>query len=203
MNILGFCCALNNSYLALSKNDTITSKIIKSDENYHSLYLINEIKEILKNNSLNFNEINLITVNTGPGSFTGIRVALTIARVMAFELNIPIVPLNTAQILLEAYNKKYLLMDARRDMYYLATKDKIELIKKDDIKNLTQEDMLCDKRCSELYKDALCFEDEDKDLASIMIKLAYEIYNHTQDKNQFKYENTKANYIQTPPIFGI
>ena len=88
MNILAFCCALNNSYLALSKDFKIDSKIIKSDENYHSLYLLNEIKTILENNKLKFNDINLIAVNTGPGSFTGIRVALTIARIMASELSI-------------------------------------------------------------------------------------------------------------------
>ena len=38
MNILAICSALNNSYLALEINNKKVAKIIKSDENYHSLY---------------------------------------------------------------------------------------------------------------------------------------------------------------------
>ena len=203
MNILAFCCALNNSYLALSKDFKIDSKIIKSDENYHSLYLLNEIKTILENNKLKFNDINLIAVNTGPGSFTGIRVALTIARIMASELSIPIVPLNSAEILLTAYNKKYLLMDARRDMYYFATKGNIELIKKDAAPQIEQNNLLCDKRCFELYQNSTCFENDDKNLASTMIELSNKKFSLSKDKSEFNYSNIKANYIQTPPIFGV
>ena len=44
MNILAIDSALNNSYIALQKGGNIISKTIKSDENYHSLYLVKEIK---------------------------------------------------------------------------------------------------------------------------------------------------------------
>ena len=150
MNILALCSALNNSYLALEKDGSIISEILKSDENYHSLYLAQKIKDILNRNGLKPKELDFIAVNAGPGSFTGIRVALTIAKVMAGELNIPLVDLDTANILLEAYGADLYMSDARRDMYFIGSKEKTELIYKDKadeiIKNYQNKKIVCDKR---------------------------------------------------------
>ena len=205
MNILAFCSALNNSYLALEKEGQVISKIIKSDENYHSLYLIEEIKNLLKNNNLKTGEIDFIAVNTGPGSFTGIRVALTIAKIMAGELNIPIVPLNTAEILLDAYNADLYISDARRDMFYIGSKDKIDLIYKDKaneiIEKFSDKIIVCDKRLKEVIKKAICYEDNEIDLAKVILKLAKAKYANSQDKSAFNPMLIKANYIQTPPVF--
>lgn len=48
------------------------------------------IDEILRKQSLKISDINSIEVNTGPGSFTGLRVGIAIANTLAFILNIPI-----------------------------------------------------------------------------------------------------------------
>lgn len=201
MNILALCSALNNSYLAIKYEDKIIDEIIKSDENYHSLYLISKIKEIVEKNKIDLKKIDAIAINCGPGSFTGIRVAMSVAKVMAGELNLPLIGLNTAEILLTAFDKDILLMDARRDMYFVATKEKIELVYKDKLPNLGDKSILCDKNCSKIFENALCFEDENKKLGEIMINLALEKYDKSENKDEFNYLNVKANYIQTPPVF--
>ena len=205
MNIMALCSALNNSYLALEKDNQIVSKIIKSDENYHSLYLTERIQKLFKDNNLKMNELDLITLNVGPGSFTGIRVALTIAKVMAGELNIPIVPLDSANILLEAFKADLYISDARRDMYFLGDKNKIDLIYKDKLedilKNRSFKKIVCDKRLSLILPDAICYEDEDIDLGKVILKLGKEKYNNTSDKTIFNPMKIRANYIQTPPVF--
>lgn len=204
MNILAIDSALNNSYIALQKDKNIISKIIKSDENYHSLYLIKEIKALFEQINSSFDDLDLITVNCGFGSFTGIRVALTIAKVMAGELNLPIIPLTTNEILLNSYEADLLLMDARRDMYYLSDKNNTNLIYKDKIDDLIKnKKILCDKRSSSLSKNSICFEEIEKDLGKTMIKLALEKYSNANNKDDFNYLKIKANYIQTPPIFGV
>lgn len=48
------------------------------------------IDQILEERNLNINNISAIEVNTGPGSFTGIRVGLSIANTLGFLLKIPV-----------------------------------------------------------------------------------------------------------------
>lgn len=48
------------------------------------------IVEILRRNTLNLKDINKIEVQTGPGSFTGLRVGVTIANALSYALQIPI-----------------------------------------------------------------------------------------------------------------
>ncbi len=202
MNILALCCALDKSYFAFEYQGKFYSEIIKSDENYHSLYVISKIKELFKKENIVLNAFDAIAANLGPGSFTGIRVTLSIAKIIASELNLPFIGLNTAEILLDAYEKDYLLMDARRDMYYFGTKSKLELVFKDKLdNNLNPELIVCDKRCASMFPGALCFENCEADLGKTMLKLAKEKYANSKDKSEFNYLNIKANYIQTPPVF--
>ncbi|MBR1617149.1 tRNA (adenosine(37)-N6)-threonylcarbamoyltransferase complex dimerization subunit type 1 TsaB [bacterium] len=203
MNILALDSALNKSYLALEFNNEIKSEIIESDQNYHSLYLIEKIKNFMKDKS--FNELDFLAVNIGPGSFTGIRVALTIAKVISGEINLPIVGLNTSEILLEAYDCDLLVMDARRDMYYVGDRKNITLIKKEEIQNhIIQNKIVCDKRSMDIKENSICFEDEKNsvDIGKVILKLAKDKWQKTQDKSQFNPALIQANYIQTPPIFG-
>lgn len=48
------------------------------------------IDGLLKKNELTINDINQIKVKTGPGSFTGLRVGISIANALGFALNIPV-----------------------------------------------------------------------------------------------------------------
>ncbi len=202
MNILTICSALNNSYLGIKYNNQEICETIKSDENYHSLYLISKIKELLAENNIKLEDIDIVGVNCGPGSFTGIRVALSVAKIIAGELNKPLVDLNTAEILLSAFNCEMLLMDARRDMYFIGTKENIELVYKDKVEDKIQnEKLLCDKRCFENHPNSICFENEDKNLSSIMLKLTEDKFKNSKNVEEFNYLNIQANYIQTPPVF--
>lgn len=48
------------------------------------------IEKILNNKKIKLHDITEIQVNPGPGSFTGIRVGLTVANTLAFLLKIPV-----------------------------------------------------------------------------------------------------------------
>ena len=107
-----------------------------------------------------------------------------------------------AEILLKTYECDYLLMDARRDMYFLGTKDETKLIYKKDLNiDFSDKKLLCDKNCHLSFDNAICFEKENKDIANTMIELSIKKYNNTQDKSIFNPISIQANYIQTPPIF--
>ena len=53
--------------------------------------LLSLLIKSFKDEKYNLTDIRLIVANSGPGSFTGIRVGLTTANFLAFSLNVPII----------------------------------------------------------------------------------------------------------------
>ena len=53
----------------------------------------------MEENNLNLKELDYIAVTIGPGSYTSIRVGLSISQGIAYSLSIPIVPVNTMDYL--------------------------------------------------------------------------------------------------------
>lgn len=85
-----------------------------------SVKLIPKIKEIIEELQLYVTDIEKIFVVNGPGSFTGIRIGLTAAKILAWSLNIPIVPISELEFLATTNGTKYIapMIDARREAVY-------------------------------------------------------------------------------------
>lgn len=76
--------------IILYKNGKIISKEDVFSSNQHSEITLPLIEKIFVDNGLDIKDLNDIIVVNGPGSFTGVRLAVTIAKTMAYALNIPI-----------------------------------------------------------------------------------------------------------------
>ena len=76
----------------------------------------------------------------GPGSFTGIRVGVTIAKTIAWALNIDVIPISSLELIATTKTqKKYLvpMIDARRCNVFAGVYDRnLNCIKKDKLVNL-------------------------------------------------------------------
>lgn len=57
--------------------------------------LLPEIDKLIKNNGINKSEISYIAAGRGPGSFTGVRIALATAKGLATALKIPLIGINS------------------------------------------------------------------------------------------------------------
>jgi len=145
---LCFDTCLEKMYIALARDEEIiSSKIIENhDSKYHSAFLISTIANILDTNNLKPENLDLIGINIGPGSFTGIRACTTVARVMAQQLNIQACGISSLEIITEAFRKlrtpqKPILtaLDARKNMAYLFVDGEIKgAVLLDEIKTLIE-----------------------------------------------------------------
>jgi len=98
MNIL----ALDTTTRFLSIALKTDSKVIswqKDCGNQASRYIFVGINNLLKKKSIKPGDVDLLAVNTGPGSFTGIRIGLTLAKVWAQIFAKEIYPLDSFSIL--------------------------------------------------------------------------------------------------------
>lgn len=88
----------------------------------HSQKLMPIIEELLSTLDLSMEDIDIIGVSRGPGSFTGIRIGISTAKGLAHPRNIPIMGVSSLEAM--SYNLLYCshiicpIMDARRNQVY-------------------------------------------------------------------------------------
>jgi tRNA threonylcarbamoyladenosine biosynthesis protein TsaB len=88
------------------------------------------MEEVLKEASLTLSQLNAIAISKGPGSYTGLRIGVSAAKGLAFSLNIPLIAIDTLEIMTNAASSAehgqafYCpLIDARRMEVYTAIYD--------------------------------------------------------------------------------
>lgn len=80
----------NDIVIALYKDEVLFDKVIVSESLNHSTIFMPTFVSFLESHSLKPQDINDIVVVIGPGSFTGVRIGVTIAKMLSYVLNIPI-----------------------------------------------------------------------------------------------------------------
>ncbi len=88
-----------NVLIILFKDGKILKEENLTTMNKHSEVTMLTIEKVLKDSNVNIKELSNIIVVNGPGSFTGERIAVTIAKTFAYSLNIPIRVINALSIL--------------------------------------------------------------------------------------------------------
>ena len=96
----------------------------------HSETMLNMVENLLANAHVTAADLDLLAVSAGPGSFTGVRIGVSIIKGLAFAKNIPCVPVSTLDALSENLRPMaeslghdfYVcpVMDARRSQVYCA-----------------------------------------------------------------------------------
>ena len=99
-------------YIDTTKRETVTvrleidgKKYQKTVDNTQAQEVLPLIEKLLKEKKIKFNQINRIKVNTGPGSFTGLRVGVSIANALSFALKIPVNNKKAGEFVEALYNK--------------------------------------------------------------------------------------------------
>lgn len=103
--------------IAIIEDDKIIFNHKEKVEKDMSSKIIPIIDSGFKKCSFNIKDINKIFVVNGPGSFTGVRIGVTVAKTIAWSLNIDLIPLSSLEFIASTNSsKKYRvpMIDARR-----------------------------------------------------------------------------------------
>ena len=116
-----------NLVVVLYKDGIVVDKIELINIRNQSEYLVPNIKKILDNHQITTHDLSEIIVVNGPGSFTGIRIGLTIAKTLAWAKNIPIIPISSLEAMALSSDGEYdyvaPAIDARRGFVYASIYD--------------------------------------------------------------------------------
>lgn len=102
--------------LVLYKDDEVIDLLTKQTEKSHSIFIIPLIDQLLTSNKVNKHNITQIIVVNGPGSFTGVRIGITIAKTWAYTQKIKIKTISSLQVLacsLKQKEKKVAIPDPK------------------------------------------------------------------------------------------
>ena len=114
--------ATNYLYLAIVNND-IVHTFSRSGKNDHSETLVYYLENFLKEHMISVEDIKEVYVGRGPGSYTGLRIAGTVAKVYAFIKNIPLYSFSSLDLLFARYieqdGKYKVVLKAKKNYSYL------------------------------------------------------------------------------------
>ena len=107
----------------------------------HSSYLVPTIDEAFKSNNIDFKELDEIIVGNGPGSFTGTRISIAVAKTYAFSFNIPVYMISSLEELIydnDGYDFYVPIIEEKKDNLYFSIFDKDKKRVMDDTYSSTE-----------------------------------------------------------------
>lgn len=130
MRILGIDTATTSASVALVDGDRLIAQRNYPEKNAasqakrnHAEVIIPLIVEVLRDGGLTTGDLDRMAVSIGPGSFTGVRIALSTAKGLVFGSAIPVVGVSTLMAYATAVDRFELvcpLLDARKKEAYMA-----------------------------------------------------------------------------------
>ncbi|NBR13018.1 MAG: tRNA (adenosine(37)-N6)-threonylcarbamoyltransferase complex dimerization subunit type 1 TsaB [Flavobacteriales bacterium] len=146
--------------VAISSNGIlIDCKEDASDQFMHGESLTLFIEELMHINNLKMNDLAAVSVSSGPGSYTGLRIGISTAKGLCYALNIPLISIQTMDAMAKLGKEKYPnstltpMIDARRMEVYC------QIFKTDlsTLKELSAD--IIDENSYSNYEPFVCFGD--------------------------------------------
>ncbi len=119
--------------VGIAKDDKLIDSVSYEAWQQQSEYMVFELDKLLKKYNYTRTDIKDILVSIGPGSYTGVRIALTIAKVMSLALSIPIYPLSSLHVLKDDDRPSICLINARSNRSYIGVYKNEEVLVEDTI----------------------------------------------------------------------
>lgn len=164
MKVLGFDTSTMTTSVSIIEDENMLALYSLQGSVYHSESLSDMVNNILNKFDFDLSQIDLISVGIGPGSFTGIRIGLTFAKVMAQVLKKDIVAVSSLKAC--AIKEDGLvgsIIDARRGLIYACLMEDGKVLMDDTIIELEKfKDIIGDRKITLQGVDAKKFIHEFK-----------------------------------------
>ena len=124
MKIIALESSAITASVAVTEDEKLLAQSFQNSGLTHSATLMPMVADLLKNTGLTLEEMDVVAVSAGPGSFTGVRIGVAAAKGLAWPGDKPCAPCSTLESM--AWQCAHLdgeicaAMDARRDQVYCA-----------------------------------------------------------------------------------
>ena len=119
--------------IGIAKEGILMDYISYAAWQQQSEFMIKELDTLLNKYEVKNSDIKDIMVSIGPGSYTGVRISLTIAKTMAFALSIPVYAVSSLHIQKRGNSHSICLINARSNRSYIGVYQGSNVVLKDTI----------------------------------------------------------------------
>ncbi|MCL2521578.1 MAG: tRNA (adenosine(37)-N6)-threonylcarbamoyltransferase complex dimerization subunit type 1 TsaB [Erysipelotrichales bacterium] len=128
-------------YLALINGEELIASYQAPLLKNHSHSLLINLNELLKNNNTEIKELDEIICGIGPGSFTGVRIACTVAKVLVYSHGASLKSISSLYLMASGYDGLVIpLIDAKREKFFCAVYQDGKILLEDAIR--TKEEVI-------------------------------------------------------------
>jgi tRNA threonylcarbamoyladenosine biosynthesis protein TsaB len=121
---LAFDTSTDYLLVALSEKGKFFNQVFRYLPRAHQENLLFAVDDLLKMYSLSISKVDLIVVGLGPGSYTGMRIGVSVAKGISLSLGLPVVGISTLKAISEVFLGKrehvVPVLDAKRGEVYFA-----------------------------------------------------------------------------------
>ena len=171
-------------YLCLMKDNDIVNEVLMEGNNNHSEKLIDVLEEFLNNNQITVDDLDELYVGRGPGSYTGVRIACTVAKVLAYAKGIKLFSFSSLDLILSNELKNLgiyqVVMDARRGNSFA----KVVKVNEKDIEVLLDETFIENEVLTNQYGEYKVINVEDTKY-QVDLLLKYNLIKEEKDVHAF------------------
>lgn len=97
--ILNIDTSTSVAYVSIATQGNVIQSVTNANRLEHAAFLHVAIGDLLKANSIHISQLDAVAVIVGPGSYTGLRIALSTAKGLCYALHKPLVILNSLEVL--------------------------------------------------------------------------------------------------------
>ena len=143
--MLTLCIDTAYKYLtcALIEDDQILSSYCKECFKKQSEEVFSALEQVFTDSGRDKRSIDAICISEGPGSYTGVRIAMTIAKVIGEVLPCKVYKISTLRLYAANRENCMVIMDARASRVYCGIYDKDQIVMEDqaiEIKDVEMKD---------------------------------------------------------------
>ena len=137
MKRLIFDVSTNVMYVGLIEYEDLVDFSIRYAQRDHAKYLVDRIDQLLRRNQITISEVDEIIIGHGPGSYTGLRIAVMVAKMLGYTKDIPVKTISSLLFMTSGYEQKVAAMiDARRGNVFSAVYHQGKTILEDALRSL-------------------------------------------------------------------
>ena len=122
-----------NLSVGLARNNLLLDSVSYEAWQQQSEYMIPELNKLLEKYKVKNGEISAVIVAKGPGSYTGVRIAITIAKTIAVALGCKLYAVSSLRVQKDGKNPSICLINARSGRSYIGVYEGNDTLLEDQI----------------------------------------------------------------------